>query len=213
MDYFHINIWHSEYFMCHFEHLKKCIEENLYMSAYVHLHILYMLFVYVHIRRIAKNKEQEFNLCLSGFPKRDQDLLKNLDDPLYFSEISEKAVFRFFRVVEFDNSLIGLISKVVDERNTYLHANGAFLSNQEEFEEKFDSYLQKMKMITEKQIPFLREIYKSRILSYDKEFTMNYDEIETNFSNSEHSFSLHELRLLASGRKDVVSHFINTQRV
>jgi hypothetical protein len=34
----------------------KCSENELYSSAYSHLHILYMIFVYVQLLRIAKEK-------------------------------------------------------------------------------------------------------------------------------------------------------------
>gem|GEM_PF-5736299 len=44
--------------------------------------------------------------------------------PFAFSILNEKTVFRFFRLLDFDDATIGMISTCVKTRNTIAHASG-----------------------------------------------------------------------------------------
>ncbi len=50
----------NEYIGHHSASIKCCLENNLFSSAYSHLHLLYMVFIYVQLLRIAQEKKQEF---------------------------------------------------------------------------------------------------------------------------------------------------------
>ena len=186
----------------------KCIENELYSSAYSHLHILYMIFVYIQLLRIAKEKSQEFQFCWIGFPSQEKDFLKNPSSPFSFSQIQEKTVFRFFRLVDFDDGVIGNISSLVNKRNDHLHANGKlFFETGEDFEKEVEIYINNMQTIIKKQLDFLQNIYQTIIQGYETGFEMTRDEIETNFAD-QYYFSEYELKLLAENRDDIVSKFI-----
>jgi len=186
----------------------KCSENELYSSAYSHLHILYMIFVYVQLLRIAKEKVKEFDLCWVGFPNQEKDFLKGPSSPFSFSKIQEKTVFRFFRLVEFDDGSISNISSLVNKRNNHLHANGQlFFENVEDFEKEVGGYIKKIQTIITKQANFLQKIYSSLVVGYEEGFEINQDEIETNFAD-QYYFSEYELKLLAQGKNDIVSKFI-----
>ncbi len=186
----------------------KCSENELYSSAYSHLHILYMIFVYVQLLRIAKEKVQEFDLCWVGFPSQEKDFLKEPSSPFSFSKIQEKTVFRFFRLVGFDDGSISDISSLVNKRNNHLHANGQlFFESQDDFEKEVGGYIKKMQIIIIKQANFLQTIYSSLVVGYEEGFEITQDEIETNFAD-QYYFSEYELKLLAENRDDIVSKFI-----
>jgi hypothetical protein len=107
----------------HLSHLLRCVENNLFSSSLVHLHILYMIFVYVQIQRIANSNLEAFRYSLIGFSREEKDLLKEPDYPLLLSVINEKAAFRFFRLVNADDGTIGMVSEPVDARNKHFHAS------------------------------------------------------------------------------------------
>ena len=44
--------------------------------------------------------------------------------PFAFSILNEKTVFRFFRLLDFDDATIGMISSCIKARNTIAHASG-----------------------------------------------------------------------------------------
>lgn len=186
----------------------KCSKNDLYSSAYSHLHILYMIFVYIQLLRIAKEKVQEFDLCWVGFPSQEKDFLKEPSSPFSFSKIKEKTVFRFFRLVGFDDGSISDISSLVSKRNNHFHANGQlFVESQDDFEKEVGEYIKKMQAIITKQTNFLQKIYSSLVAGYEEGFEINQDEIETNFAD-QYYFSEYELKLLSKNRNDIVSKFI-----
>lgn len=215
-QYFPLSISDStieKYVDHHFLSYSKCVENGLYSSAYSHLHILYMTFIYIQLFRISKNqeKEKEFNCFLQDFKTKngERDLKKELKHPFELSFVNEKSIFDFFYILGFEYKFVKEISEVVKKRNDHLHANGKiFFETSEDLEKEIVVYTNNIKTIIKKQIDFLKGIYKSIIENYEQDFEMNMDEIETNFANP-YYFSEYELKLLAKGKKDVVSEFIN----
>lgn len=63
-EYFPIQIEPElrNYIEHHISHMQKCCENDLYSSAYPHLHIVYMTFVYIQLLRIANEKKRFFNI-------------------------------------------------------------------------------------------------------------------------------------------------------
>lgn len=201
----------SEYIDHHINHLFKCFDNELYTSAFQHLHILYMIFIYIQLTRIAKEKDDEFKLCWIGFPTQEKDFLKNPESPLSFSQINEKTVFRFFRLVNFDDGSIGEISCFVNKRNEQLHANGKiFFHNIEDFNKEIDKYLSKMKKIILKQKSFLEKIYLSNANNYEVDYQITHDDIESQFAST-YYFSEFELKTLAEDKKDIISNYVNNE--
>jgi len=169
-----------------------------------------MIFVYIQLLRIAKEKSQEFNFCWIGFPNQEKEFLKDPSSPFSFSKINEKTVFRFFRLVGFDDGSIGDISGLVNKRNKHLHANGhLFFEQEKDFLKEIEIYEKKFQFIIKKQKDFLNSIYDLLIESFEEGFQITIDDIESNFAD-QYYFSEYELKLLAYGNNDCVSLFINS---
>ncbi len=201
----------SKYIEHHLDHLINCGENGFYSSAFLHLHIVYMIFVYIQLLRIAKEKSQEFEFCWIGFPSQEKEFLKKPSSPFSFSMINEKTVFRFFRLVGFDDGSIGDISGIVNKRNKHLHANGnIFFKRKEDFVAEIELYESKFQCIIKKQRSFLESIYNSLIENYEEGYMITFDELEYDFAN-QYFFSEYELKFLAEEKNDRVSAFINNK--
>jgi hypothetical protein len=170
-----------------------------------------MVFVYIHIFRIADKNRESFKNSLVGFPREEKELLKEPDFPLILSVINEKTVFRFFRLNNFSEQLIGEIATPVKTRNECLHANGMIVCDSEDkFELELKSYISKMDKINAGNTNILNSLYEHYALDslmLDEEYELTTDDIETNILLGA-GFSLEELRLMVSGREDRVSKFI-----
>jgi|AntRauTorckE6833_2_1112554.scaffolds.fasta_scaffold06493_4 hypothetical protein len=201
----------GEFIEHHYSHLEGCVKNGLYTSSLTHLHILYMVFVYIHIFRIADKNRESFKNSLVGFPREEKELLKEPDFPLILSVINEKTVFRFFRLNNFSEQLIGEIATPVKTRNECLHANGMIVCDSEDkFELELKSYISKMDKINAGNTNILNSLYEHYALDslmLDEEYELTTDDIETNILLGA-GFSLEELRLMVSGREDRVSKFI-----
>ena len=210
-QYFPLNIPDetlSKYVGHHLNNINKCVENELYSSAYSHLHLLYMAFVYIQLLRIAREKKEQFELCWIGFPNEEKDYLREPSSPFSFSNVKEKTVFRFFRLVGFDDGCIGDISQLVNKRNDRLHASGnIYCETLDDFLIEYKIYVQKIEMIINKQNNFLQEIYNSLVTTYDKDYEVMADDIEINFAN-QYYFSENEMKALSLGKADVISTYI-----
>lgn len=82
--------------------------------------------------------------------------MKTPNSPFSFSLINEKTVFRFFRLLAFDDGTIGMISACIKERNKLAHASG---ENMQDLEKKIECYISNMEKIVDKSKDFLIEVY------------------------------------------------------
>ncbi len=201
----------SSYIDHHYMHFCACISYGLYTSSLTHLHILYMVFVYIHIHRIAHRDRNAFSHSLIGFPGQEKEILKDPYYPLLLSIINEKTVFRFFRLNNFSESLISEISQPVNRRNDCLHANGKIICESEvELARELESYMNKMEKINAGNLNILMEDYEYFAqdgLLQDTEYELTNDDIETNILLTT-SFSIEEFRHVLKERSDKVSNFI-----
>ena len=173
----------TEYIDEHFSLLAKCLSENLFQDAFWHLHLLYMSFVYFQIFRIKLYKNKDFRLGCIGFSNQRNDL-EDATSPFTFSIINEKSIFRFFRLVGFEDNLIGSIAKCVEDRNNFTHANGILaFQSEEEFVEKFENYKANLDNICKRQTEFILDLYDgfSRTKRSEFQYLNIEDEIRENF--------------------------------
>lgn len=142
----------------HLNHLFRCVENELFSSSLIHLHILYMVFIYVQVQRIANANLDAFRYSLIGFSREEKDLLKEPDYPLLLALINEKTVFRFFRLINVDDGTIGMASGPVDARNKHFHASEDIAcETEDQFELIFNGYIRNM----------------DKLLSYEKQTIVN----------------------------------------
>jgi hypothetical protein len=199
----------NQYISHHLASATKCVESELFSSAYSHVHLLYMAFIYIQLLRIAKEKEKEFEYSWIGLPSQESDFLRKPTSPFSFSPINERTVFRFFRLVGFDDASIGNIAKVVGTRNDRMHAKGKIhCANAAEFKRELATYTTRMKLIIKNEQSFLTEIYMGLLDTFDEDYSFAQDDLENNFID-QYLFSEYELVALAENKQDKVSQYIN----
>lgn len=201
----------NQYVGHHLASIASCVEGELYSSAYSHLHLLYMAFIYIQLLRIAREKREAFEYGWIGFPGEEKDFLKAPTSPFSFSRVREKTVFRFFRLVGFNDASIGSISSPVNNRNGRLHAGGQlFCASADEFHVELSEYVSRMQFVIKNQYALLSEIYTGLLITYDDEYLFSQDDLESSYID-QYLFSENELALLSEGRSDKVSIFIQGQ--
>ncbi len=195
----------QNYINHHITHMQKCCDNALYSSAYPHLHIVYMTFVYIQLLRIANEKQEIFQYSWIGFGQHEKEFLKKPTHPLSFSPINEKSVFRFFRLVGFDDGTISDLAGLVEERNKNHHAKGDIIcKDNQSFQNKAQEYLRRIQDIVMKQNHFLAAIYQQVCTTFEADYTLTADDIELNFG----SFSNFELKILSKSKSDFISKCI-----
>lgn len=171
----------SEYISYHSKKLDESIEHKIETWVFLHAHILYMTFIYIQLLRISKNKEKEFKYSWIWLPTNEKDFGKSDLSPFSFSGINEKTVFRFFRLLDFDDGTIWDISACVNERNKLLHATG---NNFENLDQKIGKYITNMENIVDKSKDFIQELYlgfiKDNPTLLEEWYQITYDDLETN---------------------------------
>lgn len=171
----------AQYISYHTKKLDESIEHKIETWVFLHTHILYMTFIYIQLLRISKFKEREFKYSRIWLPTNERDFSKSELSPFSFSGINEKTVFRFFRLLDFDDWMIADISACVNERNKLLHATG---NNFENLDQKIGKYITNMENIINKSKYFIQELYQWFIndnptLS-EEWYKITYDDLETN---------------------------------
>lgn len=198
----------DEYVGHHLSSATRCVENELYSSAYSHLHLLYMAFIYIQLLRIAREKKKEFEYGWIGFPGEEKDFLNKPTSPFSFSGVKEQTVFRFFRLVGFDDGTIANIASVISTRNKRLHATGQLhCATADEFGHELNGYIKKMQFVINKQKSFFDEIYNGLLDTYEDGYVFTVDDLESNY-HDQYLLSEYELVVLATGRNDMVSRFI-----
>lgn len=152
--------WLNDYVSYHARHLDLSLEHGIESGVFFHTHILYMTFVYIQILRISEIKNQEFSYTWIWFANEESHYQKKIWSPFAFSKIKEKTIFRFFRLLNFDESFIGQIRKCVEERNEFAHASWEYI---EDLDKKLEWYLSYMQKIADKSQDFLISIYEKFI--------------------------------------------------
>lgn len=184
-------------------------ENGLYQFAYVQYHMLFMTAVYYAILKVSVLHEEELKKALYYLLKdRYADFWKETNTKngkLYFGSfavISESDVFMLLRVVGLDNSLLGELQKLVQERNKYAHANGQLqLTSDELFMEALNSYNAKIQRVVDLLKNDLIVFYKKTISEpdfYDPEIRAYLDPDEQIIQEfiKEYSLSRTELNWL-----------------
>jgi hypothetical protein len=195
----------------HLSHMLKCVENNLFSSSLVHLHILYMVFVYVQIQRIANSDLTAYRYSLIGFGREEKDLLKEPDYPLLLSLINEKTVFRFFRLIHVDDGTIGMVSEPVDARNKHFHASEHIAcETEQQFATILHKYIRNMDKLLQYEKACIKQTYTG-LPNYGRLNTRGYeitnDDLELGVTVPGY-FSRKELALAIGGNRTKLSDAI-----
>lgn len=137
----------ADYFAFLFHSVEQNYQAGNYHFAVVALHMIYMGVVYHYIYGILRADKKRFEYVLIGFHDRLQ--VKDVDNISWhsFSNENESTIFQFYRAVGIPNDQIGNLKAPVKKRNDILHANGIYLTSEEDFEERSQKYLQNLEKI------------------------------------------------------------------
>ena len=188
-----------------FSELQKSIEWNSYSWIFLNIHLIYMTFIYIQIVRIYEFRKDNFSYAWIWIKEKEKNFEKN-PIPSTLSEINEVTIFRFFRLIWFDDQSIANISWLIDYRNNMLHAKGNKL-NEDSLKSKVYEYTGKMKLISKKSIPFLSDLYKDSLSQFSKWQEITRDDLEINLYIP-NNFSVYELQLLTQWKSDKISQSV-----
>ncbi len=127
----------------------KNIEEQNYHVAFLAFHMLYMTAVYFLLYKVSKvyRVPYEHSLCHMG--NEDETYYMSINSAFSFSKMNEKGVFRFLKIAGADRTLIGEVSRFIDDRNNAAHAKGAifFKNDPEGLEQRIIGYVKALEKI------------------------------------------------------------------
>ena len=114
-----------------------------YQFAMLAFHMLYMSYVYFSVWQIRHAKSEAFTHAVL-FQQKEKELL-TASSPFTFSEVNERAIFKFLRLAGCENQHIGKFQKLVDQRNEIAHPNGnIFFSDQETADQRIEEVMQQV---------------------------------------------------------------------
>jgi len=155
----------------YFDFLVQSVEQNYeaqnYHFAIVALHMIYMGIVYQYTYGIFRADPKRFEYVLIGF--HDHLQIRDINELSWhsFSNENESTIFQFYLAVGIPKDEIGKLKAPVKQRNDILHANGTFITNEEEFEGQSQTYLSN-----------LEKIHKYCAKEYEKLFFQFLDQIK-----------------------------------
>lgn len=117
-----------------------------YQFAMLAFHMLYMSYVYFSVWQIKQAKPEAFTHAVL-FQQKEKELL-TASSPFTFSEVNERSIFKFLRLVGCENQHIGRFQKLVDQRNEIAHPNGnIFFSDQATADLRIEEVMQQIRGI------------------------------------------------------------------
>ncbi|MCK5242191.1 hypothetical protein KAR34_07055 [bacterium] len=157
-------------FVCNYENKK-------YQFSFLAYHMSFMMFVYFSIWKIKSVRPDCFQKALIGFGKDIENKLLNSGTPFSLSELNERSILRFFKLIGFDNGQIGQWHKIIDQRNDVAHSNGnIFFESQEQLDEKITQILDCVAQIQNNMKEVLFAIF-ARVLSEEEENFEHFQEV------------------------------------
>lgn len=155
----------GEYVSFWWEAYRKNFEEQNYHISFLAFHMLYMTSVYFLLYKISKMYRLEYEHSLFHMGNEDEVYYSTINSAFSFSRMNEKGVFRFLKVAGADYTLIGDVSRFIEERNNAAHAKGAifFKNDPDGLERKAVDYvkaLEKIQNLSIKNFVRLTDLWK-----------------------------------------------------
>lgn len=152
-----------------------------YQFAFLAYHMLTMSFVYFNIWQIRQTRPEDFKKGLIGFAKDEKALLE-ATSPFIFSDVNERTVLRFLKLIACDNAKIGTYAKLVDDRNKTAHPNGnIFFSTQGALDAKITEILRVVDEIQTHSRCIIEHCYRDFLLQNhdpeEREYPESLDQI------------------------------------
>lgn len=140
-------------------------DSEKYQFAFLSYHLLFMSSIYFKILQLRKFENKDFQKVLIGCNKNIENTFLNATSAFTFSEMKERSIFRFFKLIGCTDSEIGRFGKLVDDRNNVAHPNGnIFYSDKISLKKKIDEVNSALDIIQTKYdkliIPIFEEYLK-----------------------------------------------------
>lgn len=146
----------ADYIAFLWETFEDNYESGKYQFAMLVCHMLYMSFVYFSVWQIRLSRPADFANAVI-FQQKEKELLA-ASSPFTFSEVQERSIFRFLRLVGCEQQHIGQFQKLADERNEIAHSNGhIFFADQTTANRKIGEILIQMAAIQTHMRPVIHE--------------------------------------------------------
>jgi hypothetical protein len=155
-------------------------ENGKYQFAFLAYHMLTMCAVYFNIWQIKQNEPADFEKGLIGFSREIEKDLLAATSPFVFSTVPERTILRLLKLIECDNSKIGVYAKLVDDRNDTAHSNGnIFYSEPLALDRKITEILRVVAEIQDHSRPVIEHCYRDFLLgNYDAELREYPDAVD-----------------------------------
>ena len=153
-----------------------------YQFAFLAYHMLMMSFIYFKIWQVRRTLPEDFENSLIGFGREVETDLVNATSPFSLSVVNERTVLRFLKLIDCDNSQIGVYAKLVKDRNDAAHANGnIFFSTQHEVDEQIRTTLRAVEEIQAHSNSIIQRCYREFLFDShnpdEREYLLAEDQI------------------------------------
>lgn len=138
-------------------------EHGKYQFAMLAYHMLYMSFVYFSVWQIKNSRPEDFAKAII-FQQKEKELL-SATSPFTFSEVQERSIFKFLRLIGCEQHHIRQFAKLVEGRNDIAHSNGhIFFSDKAAADRKIETILQQVDAIQNHMRPVIHDCLKRFLL-------------------------------------------------
>ena len=164
----------------HEKNIRKSLANQLYQSAYISCHMIFMYIIYSYVLRIRDKDLKKFTdlvLCLGDDNKKEW-ITSN--SPFVFSNYKEASILNFLFLLGVEKDHINEYKSIIKYRNNILHATGEVMNNTlNEFNNKIKQLIKCLEHISLKTenetcywlyTQFLNEYGRSDILLKEEEY-------------------------------------------
>jgi hypothetical protein len=138
----------GDYIRFVWEAFESNYESGKYQFAMLAFHMLYMSYVYFSVWQIKQALPGDFAKAVIFLKKEEEKGLLGASSPFTFSELNERSIFKFLRLVGCENQHIGKFQKLVDQRNEIAHPNGnIFFADQDTADQRIEEVMQQIRGI------------------------------------------------------------------
>lgn len=168
--------------------LEKTVIDNYesgnYQVSYFYAHLIFMSYVYYCVEKAYQfepERMKDIFYPINSYRGRDDKPdIENFRSVYEFSKIPEKDIFKVFRVLGMEDTVIREFSSYISSRDDYAHATGHGNLSEEEFQRNINAVKGNMSTLHELFFPHLRKLYIDFML---ERLDWTYDVVIDNFND------------------------------
>ncbi len=168
--------------------LEKTVIDNYesgnYQVSYFYAHLIFMSYVYYCVEKAYQfepERMKDIFYPINSYRGRDDKPdIENFGSVYEFSKIPEKDIFKVFRVLGLEDTVIREFSSYISSRDDFAHATGHGNLSEEEFQRNIKTVIGNMSTLHELFFPHLRKLYIDFML---ERLDWTYDVVIDNFND------------------------------